>query len=320
MRVLIFGDPISGLSPKGDTSLSLIREGLKRGYEFHWATLEDFFLKETKLFCFTEKITACQPEKLPEKEAKKRSWDHAKEVSSFDTVWIRKDPPFEVLYLSLCWLLSIETKETLILNHPLSLCQYHEKLLPVLAVREGYLDESDIHPFFLSTGKQFEFPKEMDHKNLVSKPWYGFGGRGVRTWKSLDEIEAFGDHLKKEYVIFQEQVKDIETKGDRRVFYLDAKQCGSFVRLPKKGMVQSNLAQGGSAILRDMSDQEKKVSLKVEKFLKDKEIFFSGIDLMDGKVSEINITSPTGFETLKELTGIRLDERYCDLVEEKLKK
>lgn len=303
MQFLIIGDPIAKLKPKTDTSLSFMREALSRGYEVHWCTSEDLFLWENRLWVRVEKAVSCESGQYPQTE----TVEEPQIVNSYDSVWIRKDPPFDQSYLSLCWLLALEENNVPMINKPSVLLRYHEKLLPFEALDRGYLTEEEIIPTFLPTGRRMHVPENFPRVECVTKPWLGFGGQDVKKIPSPQTQEP--------YTILQPLQKNIATMGDRRAFFIDGVCVGSFVRLPPPGEVKSNIASGGTGVLREPTKREKDIIHRLENFLKDIGVAFAGVDILDEKVSEINITSPTGFETYYSLGGPRLSPQLLNYIE-----
>ncbi len=303
MMYLIIGDPIKNLKAETDSSLAMAREALNRTHEVFWATDEDLFLWNGRVNVRAEKFTGCREKSLPTTEMVKEPIA----VNEFDAVFIRKDPPFNDRYLSLCWLLALEEKNVPMLNPPSKLVRYHEKLLPLEAVEAGYLRETDIIPTFLPTGKRLNVPKEFPRGEAVTKPWAGFGGKDVKRLPSPQTPEPWW--------FLQPLQSEIWQKGDRRVFILDGEVLGSFVRLPPEGEVKANIASGGRGVLREMTREEADLAERTAGFLKEIGIVFAGVDMLAGKISEVNITSPTGFETYHAIGGPRLVHRYMDFVE-----
>jgi len=311
MKILIVADPIAALKPKGDTGLSLLREALGRGHAVYWATGEDLELDLGKLYVNAIQALSCAAAELPQmKVTSERVL-----VNSFDTVWIRKDPPFDMSYVSLCWLLALEEQNVLILNKPSLLLRYHEKLLPFEAFRQGFIDETDLVPTYVSAGSNYEnIPKSFTGE-VVSKPWLGFGGNDVERWKSVRDYSLQVASAARKNLLLQPYLENITKTGDRRVIFIGGDFVVDFVRLPREGTFVANLAQGGSAELRELTKKEKVLIDKVSSFLKHIGIFVAGVDIVDECLSEINVTAPTGFEMAHQLRSINPAVRYLDLVE-----
>lgn len=304
MNLLIVGDPLRNLKPKTDSSLAIAREALLRSYTVHWTTAEDLFLWEGRVFARVEEFSGCAEGALPMTETVAEPLP----LNNYDNVWIRKDPPFDVSYMSLCWLLALEENNVPMLNKPSLLLRYHEKLLPLEAVEKGFLKEEELIPSFLPTGKRFHVPANFPRGECVTKPWLGHGGKDVRRLE--------GPHTPEPYFFLQPLQKEVQRLGDRRVFFLDGDIIGSFPRIPAEGEIKSNIAAGGRGILRDMTKKELEIADRLGAFLKEIGVVFAGADMIGEKVSEVNITSPTGLITLHDIGGPRLAPLLLNFAEE----
>lgn len=294
MDFLIIGDPIRSLKPKTDTSLGMAREALLRTHTVHWATAEDLFLWDGRVHARVDEITGCAEGSLPATE----TVPEPVAINSYDGVWIRKDPPFDVSYLSLCWLLALEENNVPMMNKPSLLLRYHEKMLPWEALEKGFLRHDEVIPSFMPTGKRFKVPADFPRGECVTKPWLGHGGKDVVAIPSPQTPEP--------YHFLQPLQKDIHRTGDRRIWFLDGDVIGSFTRIPQPGEIKSNIASGGKGVMREMSKKERDLADRVGAYLKEIGIAFAGVDMLAEKISEINITSPTGLLTYHDLGGPRL--------------
>lgn len=298
MKILVVADPLEKLRPKSDTSLALVHAALGRSHRVDWAIADAVEVNGEQVLVESRPVDRCEKDALP--GLGKENW---KPLSDWDVVFVRKDPPFDSSYVKLCWLLALEEKRVWMLNRPSCLLRYHEKMLPLEAAAQGFLKLKDLigtHIGRLSRAKAFVSGLPA-RREIVVKPFLGFGGGSVQRTRREAFLEMsqsqFSDSLVQP---FQDA---IATHGDRRVFFLEGKRIGDFVRLPPKGGFVSNLAQGGTAEMRAMSAADKEVAGRVGKFLKKAGIVFAGADMIGPLVSEINITSPTGLRKLEEFTG-----------------
>jgi glutathione synthase len=304
MNFLIIADPLRSLKPKSDTSLALVREAILRTHGVHWCTHEDLFLWEGRVFARVDEITGCAENSLPAIETVKEP----QPLNSYDGVWIRKDPPFDQSYLSLCWLLALEESNVPMLNKPSLLLRFHEKLLPLEAVERGFLRADEVIPTFLPTGRRLSVPSDFPGGECITKPWLGHGGKDVRKLEGPKSPEP--------YFFLQPLQKEITRTGDRRIFLLNGDVIGSFARLPAEGEIRANLAAGGRGVLTEMTKKQAEIADRLGDFLKEIGIVFAGADMIGDRISEVNITSPTGFQTLHELGGRRLAPLYLNFAEE----
>lgn len=311
----MIADPLESLQLNSDTGLAIAQVAFERGHEVFWTTEADTSLLEGEVFFYAQKITAyVSTEKGPQiSEYKTLSG------RELDVVLIRKDPPFDEKYVKLCWELGYLNPKVRLFNHPNQLLSYHEKLFPFLLLKEKILDRNEIIPTWVpARNATKDFPGFLENNRVIAKPFYGFGGNGVEIHDSIEEAwEAHAPEFRATK-LFQPYLEDILVRGDRRVLVIDGKVIGSFTRFPKKGSVISNLAQGGSAQSLAMSEEERNLSEKVAKCLAQKRISLAGLDLIGPRLSEINITAPTGFRHVEELEGVQASTQYVKWLEKEV--
>lgn len=308
MKSLIVGDPLSGLKPATDTSLSIARESLGRRHKVYWATADQVRWEDGRVFVDASPLQDAPAEGVP-----RTGSAESLALRDFDLVWIRKDPPFDVSYLTLCWLLALEENKVTFLNRPSALLRYHEKLIPFEAVAAGFLKPADVVPTHIgSSGSARRYLERAGTEVAIRKPFLGFGGAEIQKFTVTPGAELPGGSITQ---LTQAFLSEITTEGDRRVFFLNGKIVGDFVRLPQPGSYVSNTVRGGKGILRKMTAPQKAVLLRLGKFLKKAGIAFAGADLIGKRISEVNITSPTGIPSYFKLSGIDLMPKIVDYAE-----
>lgn len=306
-RCLFVADPLASLKPAGDSTLALLREAQRRGWQTYWTTPEHLSFHSGDVHARVRLVAAAKPETIPS-----TATEQSLAVADFGAVFVRKDPPFDTRYLRMCWWLALEESRTHFVNLPSLLVRFHEKLVPWEAAARGYLTREQLVPTYTADvdgvhALMAAFPEP----NYVMKPFFGFAGSAVERWNggTLSGLEA---------QLAQPFQKDIHTRGDRRVLYAFGKRIGDFARLPPAGGFVSNLAAGGSAAVLPMTAAETAVADALGKFLADVGIAFAGADLIGDKVSEVNITSPTGIMAVDKLFGTNAAGLFWDELEKKL--
>lgn len=298
MRVLFIADPLESLKKKSDTSFAFLRECLRQGHEVYWAIDRGVTAHSHQISIESSQITSCEKDELPiGLSASNRP------IEDFDVVLIRKDPPFDMNYIQLCWVLSYAETKIYFMNRPSLLVRYHEKILPLEAVAHGFLQPDDIIPTFFGNWEAAKrYFKQNQVEKVILKPFWGFGGSDIQLL-SAQEFESKSEtpELLRDQIVqpFQKEI----TTGDRRVFLLDGEILCHVVRVPKSGSIISNLAQGGSALATPLRPKEEEALLRLGKFLKFAGIHLAGADVIGEKISEVNITSPTGIRSIEELEG-----------------
>ena len=238
-----------------------------------------------------------------------------KNLEFFDAIFIRQDPPFDMSYISNTYLLE-KLNKPMIINNPTEIRNYPEKhiMMNFPALTPPTLISSNIDNIIKFIHKQ---------KNVVLKPAYGNGGLGIirinNKQKNLKSfLKKYFDKFSKNPVISQKFLKNYH-KGDKRIILVNGEVKGSVLRIPKKNSLKANFHAGGIALKTSLTIQEKLICKKIKKFLIQKKLYFVGIDVIDGYLTEINVTSPTGIQQINNLDGINIEKNIIDFVLKSLK-
>jgi glutathione synthase len=224
----------------------------------------------------------------------------------FAAVWMRKDPPVDEAYLYATHLLEIaERQGARVINRPAALRAWNEKL--------GALRFSRwMAPSLVSSRVEQLRAFAAEHREVVLKPLGGRAGQGVVFASAA--TPGLGALL--ELVTAQEQLPVMiqaflpgVSAGDKRILLVNGEPLGAVNRVPKGGEFRSNLAVGGSPQATELSDTERRLCAELAPLLRAEGLFFVGIDVIDGRLSEINVTSPTGIREVELLGGIPLADQ-----------
>ena len=309
MNILFVADKIEKLNIKGDSSLVMANAALQKGHQVAWCDLDDVGFALDKVTVTHQRLESVYP---PQTAPKIQGF-----VRDFDLVFIRKDPPFDAHYIRTCWLLSLEEPHVFFANRPSLLVRYHEKVVQMEAVTQGAVNFEDTIPTFVSAKPLAEaYFKEQGMTEVILKPFLGFGGREIEkvsfeAFQQMPESQV-GDRFVQPYL------NAVTVTGDRRVIFLGGEVIGHFARIPKAGSFVSNLAQGGSAEIAKVSEKENQVLLSLGRFLKQEGIEFAGADIIGERLSEVNITSPTGLSNLGTLEGDNRGAKIIDYFQSKV--
>jgi glutathione synthase len=343
--ILIIGDTLSTLKPSGDSSLALAEAALTMGYGVFWCEPSDVgILGADVVVARTSRIVSVGSGNA----GVEFHWEPGAgltDLRQFKQVWVRKDPPFDESYKTLCWILASQATVPVV-NRPELLLAHHEKALQFRARSEGVLRDHEIVPScvasalplaeaFLSEygasargfleGLSEVVPglSEQGPLTWIVKPWLGHGGHGVQLFTDEAKVLSFlresfaqaesGASAERTWIL-QPYLPQIKTKGDRRVFIVRGEVVCVFVRLPAEGRIAANLAQGGRAVLEPLTDAQRSVVERIAPWLDECGIAIAGVDLIDAFVGEINITSPTGLRTYEHLTGRNVARRAAELL------
>lgn len=214
--------------------------------------------------------------------------------ADFDVIFFRPNPPVDMAYLSLLYLLQLVEDEVLVVNKPSSVIRFAEKFLP------HYF--ANFSPPTLISKDHLQIAQFLQrHGDIVAKPLYLYGGKGISKLSKTDEAKL--DEViatSKEPMIYQKFLPEV-AEGDKRLFFANSKFQGAFARVPQGSSFLANLAQGGALEPYQVKENEKKLIKEIEVFLAKHHISICGADLIGSYITEINITSPIGFTQMKEL-------------------
>ena len=297
--VAIQGDHPSTLNPLTDTSIFLATEIQKKKYKIFFYNPKDLSIQNSKVTAQGFFIRFSYDKKKFFQILKKQKLD----LRNCKFILIRQNPPFNLRYISTTHILDVIKEKVKIINNPTSIRNISEKFY---SVKYEKFMPSTIFTQNINEIKKFH----KKHKKIIIKPVHSFGGNDIHLLSKFN-VKLIKKIIKKhDYIMCQKFLPKI-SKGDKRVFILNGKIVGAISRIPKKGSFLSNLGKGGKAINANLTLSEKFISQKIAKDLKNKNIFFAGIDFIDQKLNgDINVTSPTGLKTLYDLSKINLAKKF----------
>lgn len=310
-KIAVQMDPPETLNIKGDTTFALMVEAQRRGhalYQFQPGRLAIENGEITALMTSAE-VHGDRPDapfKLGERQRRP--------LEDFDVILVRQDPPFDMAYFSNTYLLELVADRTLVLNDPRAIRNTPEKLsalhFPHLMAKTLISrDPEHIAEFAARTG------------DIVLKPLSLFGGEGVVKTRAddpelPDKIARLAS-ASNEPLVAQEFLPNV-VETDKRVMMLEGEVVGVLGRIPAEGNFIANIHSGGRPVLGQLTDAEAALCAEVGERLKEWDVFFAGLDLIDGRLSEINVTSPTLTVELKAVGGPDVPKLYWDRVERRL--
>ena len=305
-------DPLDTIDPRLDTSFRLAEEAELRGYSvFHYLPNNLTFSK-TRIIANGHFVKLNRKQNPSFKILKNKTIDIGHDL---DILWLRQDPPFNMDYLSSTYLLDFVGNETLIVNNPFWVRNFPEKLL--------VLNYPQLMPATIITSR-IEVIQEFREKygDIILKPLYGNGGAGVfkinyndKNFVALFELFQMNST---EPLIAQEFLPEV-VNGDKRIILLDGEILGAINRIPQKGEIRSNMHVGGKAVATELSIDEIKICEQIGSTLKEHGQIFVGIDVIGGKLTEINVTSPTGLQELEKFENKNLASKVWDKLISKIK-
>ena len=310
MKIAFQMDPIGAVDINADSSFRLAEEAQARGHELFYYSPDHLAYQEGRITARGHDISVQRVAGQPATMGPKREVD----LTDFDVVWLRQDPPFDMHYITSTHLLDRLRGQTLVVNDPFWVRNYPEKLL--------VLDFPDLTPPTtiardLQTIKAF---KEK-HGDIILKPLYGNGGAGVfrldvddRNLSSLHELFI---GFSREPLIVQKFLPDVRN-GDKRVILVDGEPVGAINRIPAEGETRSNMHVGGRPEKIGLTERDLEICSAIGPLLKEKGQVFVGIDVIGDYLTEINVTSPTGIQELERFNGTNVAEKIWQAIEAKV--
>lgn len=310
MKIAVQMDNISNINVQGDTSFALMLEAQAREHEVFYYTPDKLSLFENQVFAHMHKIM------LYDDLSNYYKLEACKKISlnEFDVILLRQDPPFDMNYISTTYLLDFVSDNTLILNNPFWVRNSPEKLF--------VMQFSEFMPKTLiarDIKDVVEFREQQG--DIIIKPLYGNGGAGVFYLKQDDKnlnslLEIFDKYYNEPFIV-QDYLERV-VEGDKRIILIDGEAVGAINRVPAKSELRSNMHVGGVAQHCDITQKERELCAVIAPWLQKRELYLCGIDIIGDKITEINVTSPTGIREIKKFSDIDVAEIFWDKIEKRL--
>jgi glutathione synthase len=308
MKLVAQMDDILSIDITRDSTFAILLEAQNRGHEIFYYLPESLGLQDNAVKANVHKI------KLQNKIGKHVQIIESNlvDLTSHDVILVRQDPPFDMNYITSTYLLESIKDQVKIINDPSEIRNCPEKIFVT-----NFLEFT---PPTLITS-DFDQIKEFrnKYKEIIIKPLYGSGGEGIfylkEDDKNINSLVEVLNSLYKSPLVIQKFLKEVES-GDKRILLLNGEVIGAVNRVCAKGDFRSNFHVGGGAQKTELNDREKLICLKLGTELKKRGLLFVGIDVIGDYVTEINVTSPTGIQEINELSGIRIDSKILDFLEQ----
>lgn len=308
MKLGVIMDPIAGIKVEKDTTLALLLAAQRREWELHYMEMKDVYL--------TGNTARANARVLTVKDDKTRWYHYSSRIdlalSELDVILMRKDPPFDMEYIYVTYILEhAAASGTLVVNDPSALRDVNEKafitqfpqcIAPTLISR----DPQQIHTFM------------ERHGQVVLKPLDGMGGTSVFRVDKEDAnknviVETLTGNSQR-FIMAQQYLSAIE-RGDKRILLIDGKPVKhALARIPRSGEIRGNLAAGGTGKGVDLSDRDYWICEQVGLRLRAMGLVFVGLDVIGDYLTEINVTSPTCVRELERIYGMDIAGQVMDCV------
>lgn len=314
LKLGIVMDPIQQINIHKDTSFAMLLEAQSRGYELYYMELNDLYLRDGRTFARLRRLSV---------ERHATAWfrftgEADAPLDDLDVILMRKDPPFDQEYIYATYLLECaESRGVRVVNRPRSLRDANEKLFtawftpccaPTLVAREA--------------GKLREFLHEQGE--IVLKPLDGMGGASIFRVAEKDPnlsviLETMTRHNSR-FVMAQRYLPEI-VDGDKRILVIDGEAVPyALARIPAHGESRGNLAAGGRAEGRPLTERDRWIVAQVGPALRERGLAFVGLDVIGDYLTEVNVTSPTCVQELDRQFGLNISALLMDHIEAAVKR
>ena len=323
MRICFLMYPWEKVYPEGDSTIRMIHEAVSRGHTVAITHANNLTVRDSiaqafcKVFVKGQRISGnitsfyrnaqFNRQKLP--------------LAAFDAIFIRLNPPLDPIVLNF---LDSVRDDTFIMND-LDGVRIANNKMYTASLHDP--DNEFIPVTHVSKDKDYlaRVLAESANDKMILKPLNGYGGKGVILLEKSASQSArslldfyIGDQEKGNYVILQEYVEGAEL-GDIRILMLNGKAIGAMRRIPPPDDVRSNVHAGGTVSRHQLTAQEKRLCEHIGPKLVRDGLYFAGIDVINGKLIEVNVMSPGGIARINRLNGVRLQEKVIDFIEDAIK-
>jgi len=312
LEFLFIIDPPESLKAYKDTSVAMMRAAQKRGHAVWVCEQDDVHWREGRVAAAAQRISLTDNDE----DWYRGHESAARGLADFSATLMRKDPPFDLEYVTSTWLLSEAVRGgARVYNAPDAIRDHNEKLAiaefarftaPTLVARAM----EDLQRFI------------AEHRDVVLKRLDGMGGHGVFRVRHDDPnrnviVETVSE-LGSRTVMAQRYIPDI-TEGDKRVLLIDGQvvpHC--LARIPKAGELRGNLAAGARGVAQPVTKRHREIGEALGPVLAKRGLLLVGLDVIGDKLTEVNVTSPTCFREIQDQTGFDVSGMFLEALEKKI--
>lgn len=319
MKICFIMYPWERVTPETDTTLRLIHECVCREHLVAITTANKLTIRDSITSGFCSVIGKHTPSRnLPVFYKRIQFKKHMLPLAGFDVIFMRTNPPLDTLALNF---LDSVRNDTFIINSIDGLRIANNKLYTA-----SFQDEAGAFIPRTYVSKKRDYLKNVlesaDDERMIMKPLTGYGGRGVIVLEKsakhnisslLDYYIGEGNNTN--YVILQEYVHGAEN-GDVRIMMLNGEPIGAMRRVPAAGDIRSNVHAGGSVVKHSLTPQEKNLCRAIGPKLVRDGLYFTGLDVIGGKLIEVNVLSPGGIARINKLNRTKLQGKVIDFLEQ----
>jgi len=302
-------DPIETIRPEEDSTYLFMLEAQQRGHEIHYMTVPDLFMQGNHPMADAYTIEVFRAEEYY-RLGRKRILS----LNDLDVIFMRKDPPFNLEYYTATLILERVLSSTLVINNPRGLRNNNEKA--------STLRFPELTPKTLITHKIShlqQFLNEVGGEMIVKSLFRSYGREVLyvnRQGMNCNTLLEMATQDETRFVMAQRYLYEA-AEGDKRIILLDGEPIGAVLWLPpEKYGDKPPIRTPWREVKTELTEREIFVCRTIAPHLKENGLYFVGIDMIGGYLTEINITSPTCLHEINRLNNVRLEEKVIDFVEE----
>lgn len=303
LKIAIQMDDIKTINLDTDSTYVIALEAQSRSHELYYYNPQNLFLENGKVKANVTALTLSKQKDNYYKLGEKQTVS----LNMMDIILMRQDPPYDMNYLTYTYFLEMISNDCLVLNNPTEVRNCPEKIFSCMFA--DLMPKTLISSDFDAVSSFFD-----DLGKIILKPLYAHGGCDVFLAQNKEELKDVFEKLTNKYqqpIIAQEYIANV-SKGDKRIILIDGEIAGAINRLPQDGGILSNMAQGGVAEKTELTKREIHICNTISPELKKRGLFLVGIDVIDGYLTEINVTSPTGIQAINKLYNTSLEKVFWD--------
>ncbi len=321
LKLAFIIDPIAKLDPSHDTSVALMEAAQLLGHQVWITQANSLSVVASKAWATLESVQLQKVDLVAGRWVVKSPWYQLGDrifapLETMDAVFMRTDPPVDALYLYATYILDyIDKAKTLVVNNPQGLRAANEKMYALQFT--GSIPETIVSP-----DKQVIREFMQAKGAAILKPLGNKAGEGIlylepsdRNFNSIVELSTLQGRIPVMVQTFLAAAK----QGDKRIILLDGRPIGALNRLSSGNEFRNNMAAGGTVATTEITEREQAICAELAPKLQADGLYFVGIDVIGGYLTEVNVTSPTGIREIDRLDATHLGQQVIKWVEQKQK-
>ena len=309
MKIAFVCDPLDGFKIYKDSTYAMMAEAARRGHVVHVFQHKDMAFEGGKVVANVSRVTLTGNDD----DWHRQDAPVAQELSGFDAILERTDPPFNMEYIYATYLLELAQQQgARIFNKPEAIRSFNEKL--AIAQFPQY-----ITPTLVSSDAVRIKAFHGEHHDVILKPLDGMGGAGI--FRVKDDALNLGSIIEtltansKQTIMVQRYIPEI-TEGDKRILLIGGQVVPyCLARIPQGTEIRGNLAVGGVGVAREISVRDREIGEALAPILLKRGLLLVGLDAIGDYMTELNVTSPTCFQEIKQQTGFDVADMFVDALE-----